>query len=187
MSFEFQVVIDCKDPARMARFWAAALGYEIAPPPAGFANWDDYWRDVGVPEDELGAGPDRLVDPSGRDPAFGFKWWTRRRRSRTGSTSTLRRAADEALPWRCGDSGWRPRRGDCPVRVRRGSASCSRKESITTPWRCWTRKATSSTSTDHSRNLDPMGRIAVLSERCGTPEESRTGEPHEVERVAENA
>jgi hypothetical protein len=73
MSFEFQVVIDCKDPARMARFWAAALGYEIAPPPAGFANWDDYWRDVGVPEDELGAGPDRLVDPSGSGPGIWFQ------------------------------------------------------------------------------------------------------------------
>ena len=28
---------------------AAALGYEFEPVPAGFATWDDYWRDVGVP------------------------------------------------------------------------------------------------------------------------------------------
>ena len=73
MSAMFQVVIDCEDPARLTRFWAAALGYEIAPPPAGFASWDDYWRDVGVPEDELGSGPDRLVDPSGAGPQIWFQ------------------------------------------------------------------------------------------------------------------
>ena len=51
MPVAFQLVIDCADPDPLARFWAAALGYEREPPPAGFATWDDYWRDVGVPED----------------------------------------------------------------------------------------------------------------------------------------
>jgi hypothetical protein len=37
----FQLVIDCADPDRLARFWAAALGYELAPAPAGFATWND--------------------------------------------------------------------------------------------------------------------------------------------------
>jgi hypothetical protein len=73
MAVRFQVVIDCKDPPRMTRFWAAALGYEIAPPPAGFASWDDYWRDVGVPEGELGSGPDRLIDPLGGGPQVWFQ------------------------------------------------------------------------------------------------------------------
>ena len=41
MSVRFQVVIDCADADRLARFWAAALGYEIAPAPAGFAGWND--------------------------------------------------------------------------------------------------------------------------------------------------
>ena len=36
----FQLVIDCADPDRLARFWAAALGYELAPAPAGFATWN---------------------------------------------------------------------------------------------------------------------------------------------------
>jgi hypothetical protein len=31
----FQLVIDCKDPERLARFWAAALGYVLEPPPKG--------------------------------------------------------------------------------------------------------------------------------------------------------
>jgi hypothetical protein len=73
MPAKFQVVIDCKDPARMCQFWMSALGYEIAPPPRGFESWDDYYRDVGVPEDELGSGPDRLIDPSGSGPAIWFQ------------------------------------------------------------------------------------------------------------------
>jgi hypothetical protein len=73
MAAKFQVVIDCKDPARMCQFWTNALGYEIAPPPKGFESWDDYYRDVGVPEDELGSGPDRLIDPSGAGPAIWFQ------------------------------------------------------------------------------------------------------------------
>lgn len=41
---------------QLSRFWAAALKYELEPPPAGFATRDDYWRDVGVPEEDLGIG-----------------------------------------------------------------------------------------------------------------------------------
>ncbi|WP_405795641.1 VOC family protein [Streptomyces sp. NBC_01506] len=29
----FQVTFDCADPARVARFWAEALGYVVSPPP----------------------------------------------------------------------------------------------------------------------------------------------------------
>jgi Glyoxalase-like domain len=64
----FQLVIDCTDPERLARFWAAALRYELEPPPAGFATWDDYWRDVGVPEEDLGFAADPIVDPGGAGP-----------------------------------------------------------------------------------------------------------------------
>ncbi len=73
MAVAFQLVIDCADPEPLAGFWAAALGYQIAPPPDGFAAWDDYWRDVGVPEDELGIGVDRIVDPDGRGPGIWFQ------------------------------------------------------------------------------------------------------------------
>jgi Glyoxalase-like domain len=73
MASKFQIVIDCKDPARMCEFWTGALGYAIAPPPKGFRNWEDYWRDVGVPEEELGSGPDRLIDPSGAGPSIWFQ------------------------------------------------------------------------------------------------------------------
>lgn len=72
MSVRFQVVIDCADADRLARFWAAALGYEIAPAPAGFAGWNDYYRDIGVPEEELADGVDRISDPRGGGPVIWF-------------------------------------------------------------------------------------------------------------------
>jgi len=73
VAVRFQLVIDCANPDRLARFWAAALGYEFPKPPDGFASWDDYWRDVGVPEDELGIGEDRIADPDGRGPRIWFQ------------------------------------------------------------------------------------------------------------------
>jgi len=73
MAAGFQLVIDCRDPEPLARFWAAALGYEFAPVPEGFATWDDYWRDVGVSEEELGIGEDRIVDPDGSGPRIWFQ------------------------------------------------------------------------------------------------------------------
>jgi Glyoxalase-like domain len=73
MAVSFQLVIDCTDPDRMARFWAAALGYVLAPPPEGFATWDDYWRAFGLPEEDLGIGEDRITDPDGAGPNIWFR------------------------------------------------------------------------------------------------------------------
>jgi hypothetical protein len=73
MTASFQLVMDCADPEPLARFWAAALGYELEAPPDSFASWDAYWRDVGVPEDELGIGADCIVDPGGRGPRIWFQ------------------------------------------------------------------------------------------------------------------
>jgi hypothetical protein len=70
---DFQLVIDCADPEPLARFWAAALGYVFEPPPAGVADWDEYWRDVGVPEDELGLGAELIVDPDRHGPRIWFQ------------------------------------------------------------------------------------------------------------------
>ena len=73
MSSPFQIVIDCKDPELLARFWAAALGYVLEPPPEGFATWDDWRRDIGLPDSYLGMGPDSIIDPSGGGPRFWFR------------------------------------------------------------------------------------------------------------------
>ena len=72
MAVRFQLVIDCANPDRLAHFWAAALGYELAPPPAGFATWNDYYRELGIPEEELADGADRISDPHGHGPSIWF-------------------------------------------------------------------------------------------------------------------
>jgi hypothetical protein len=73
MPARFQLVIDCTDPDLMARFWAAALGYELEPPPEGFATWEDWRRDVGFPDDELDIGADSIIDPRGEGPRIWFR------------------------------------------------------------------------------------------------------------------
>lgn len=73
MAVSYQLVIDCASPGPLARFWAAALHYVVAPPPSGFASWDDFYRSVGVPEDELATGDDRIVDPNGEGPGIWFQ------------------------------------------------------------------------------------------------------------------
>ena len=72
MPVRFQLVIDCADADLLAHFWADALGYELAPPPAGFSTWNDYYRDLGLPEEELVDGADRISDPDGHGPSIWF-------------------------------------------------------------------------------------------------------------------
>ena len=49
---EVQVTFDCADPGAQAQFWCAALGYRLAPPPPGFATWEDAFDAWGVPAAE---------------------------------------------------------------------------------------------------------------------------------------
>ena len=73
MPARFQLVVDCKDPELMARFWAAALGYVLESPPEGFDTWDDWRRDIGFADDELGMGADSIIDPRGEGPRIWFR------------------------------------------------------------------------------------------------------------------
>ena len=73
MAVSYQLVIDCASPEPLARFWAEALHYVIAAPPEGFESWDDFYRSIGVPEDELGIGADRIEDPRGEGPDVWFQ------------------------------------------------------------------------------------------------------------------
>ena len=71
-----QIVIDCADPARLVGFWSLALSYVPSPPPPEFATWNDWYRSVGVPDEELdltGDGTDRLIDPAGASPPIWFQ------------------------------------------------------------------------------------------------------------------
>ncbi len=61
----FQLVIDCGNPDRLARFWKEALHYEFTPAPDGYATWDDYYRALGVPGiDHFGIA---MTDPEGNE------------------------------------------------------------------------------------------------------------------------
>jgi len=73
MAVSYQLVIDCAAPDVLAHFWAEALHYVIAPPPTGFDSWDEFYRSIGVPEDELGIGQDRIEDPNGEGPRIWFQ------------------------------------------------------------------------------------------------------------------
>jgi hypothetical protein len=50
MAKKIQVVIDCADPAKLAEFWAFALGYHLPDPPGDFATWPEFLAAQGVPE-----------------------------------------------------------------------------------------------------------------------------------------
>src|SRR5262245_10367564 len=75
MTTEWQLTIDCADPAPLVRFWAQALGYVPLDPPDGHLTWRDWYLSIGVPEEELASGDcaDRLTDPDGRGPNIWFQ------------------------------------------------------------------------------------------------------------------
>ena len=73
MAVSYQLVIDCASPEPLVHFWAEALHYVVEPPPSDFDSWDDFYRSIGVPEDELGDGPDRISDPNGEGPPIWFQ------------------------------------------------------------------------------------------------------------------
>jgi hypothetical protein len=65
------MTFDCADPRVLAAFWKTALGYVDAPPPDGFASWEDWFLACDVPEDEWDDGAS-LVDPAGVLPRLSF-------------------------------------------------------------------------------------------------------------------
>jgi Glyoxalase-like domain len=72
MGVPVQVVIDCADPAALAPFWAAALGYVVQPPPEGFESWHAFLASIGVPESEWNSRS-AVVDPDGDGPRVFFQ------------------------------------------------------------------------------------------------------------------
>ena len=74
MATRMQVTIDCADPGRLARFWAAALGYQFEEPPDGFPSWKDYFVSRGFPPEEFEDDSyDAIVDPDGVGPRVWFQ------------------------------------------------------------------------------------------------------------------
>ena len=72
MATSIQIVFDCASPDRMARFWAAALGYKVQDPPTGFATWESFLEAQGVPKERWDAAS-AIVDPSAVLPRIFFQ------------------------------------------------------------------------------------------------------------------
>jgi Glyoxalase-like domain len=56
MATKRSLTIDCTHPAKLAEFWALALGYVMAPSPAGLGSWEEWLAHHDVPEDEWDDG-----------------------------------------------------------------------------------------------------------------------------------
>jgi catechol 2,3-dioxygenase-like lactoylglutathione lyase family enzyme len=72
MATSVQVTFDCADPDAVARFWAAALGYELQPPPPGHESWESFLESIGVPPAEWNSAS-AVVDPAGVGPRLYFQ------------------------------------------------------------------------------------------------------------------
>ena len=72
MATKVQIVFDCADPDRQARFWAEALHYVLQPPPPGFDSWDAWAASMGIPPESRN---DRsaALDPDGVGPRLFFQ------------------------------------------------------------------------------------------------------------------
>lgn len=72
MSLRFQVTFDAADPDAQASFWAAALGYQVAPPPPGYDSWDAFLDERGVPLESRNDAS-AIIDPDGDGPRVFFQ------------------------------------------------------------------------------------------------------------------
>lgn len=72
MATRVQIVFDCADPDRLARFWAQALGYELQSPPEGYGSWEDFLRARNIPEEDWNQAS-AIVDPDGTGPRIYFQ------------------------------------------------------------------------------------------------------------------
>ncbi len=72
MAGKVQVVFDCRDPANLSKFYAAALHYKMQNPPEGYTSWKDALKASGVPEDEWDDAS-AIVDPEDSGPRIYFQ------------------------------------------------------------------------------------------------------------------
>jgi hypothetical protein len=117
--------------------YPCSLGEETdaCPLPAGFPAWDDYYRDLGIPEEDLGVGADRISDPQGHGPGIWFQVVPDAKavknrlhldiHARASGRTRSRLAGSESTPRPAGWPAWAP-----PL-----LASCTRKGSTTMRWR----------------------------------------------------
>ena len=67
-----QDVFDCKDPAKLAEFYAQALNYKLQDPPEGFNSWEEALRAWRVPEEDWDS-MSAIIDSDGSGPRILFQ------------------------------------------------------------------------------------------------------------------
>ena len=72
MAQRLQVTFDCAHPQHLAEFWAQALGYQLQPPPEGFATWAEWAEKHDVPAEEADSLAS-VIDPTGEGPRILFQ------------------------------------------------------------------------------------------------------------------
>jgi len=72
MVVSLQIVIDCADPDRLARFWANALHYQIQDPPTGYQSWEQFLQAQGIPQEDWNKAS-AIIDPHGIGPRIFFQ------------------------------------------------------------------------------------------------------------------
>ncbi|MGW4367243.1 VOC family protein [Nocardia takedensis] len=72
MARDIQVTFDCADPAALSAFWAEVLGYELQPPPPGFATWDEALEAMNIPPERRNDASG-VIDPAGAGPRLFFQ------------------------------------------------------------------------------------------------------------------
>ncbi|RYU09391.1 VOC family protein [Nocardioides iriomotensis] len=71
MVTRWTLTVDCQDANVVAAFWKEALGYVDRPAPRGWDSWEQWLRDMHVPEEEWGDAA-ALTDPDGVLPDISF-------------------------------------------------------------------------------------------------------------------
>ena len=132
MAVSYQLVIDCTSPELLAQFWAEALHYVIAPPPPDFDSWDDFYRSIGVPEEELGIGNDRIEDPNGEGPSIWFQIVPEKKSIKNRIHIDVNASGGRGSSSRPGASGSRPRLRDSSLSAPPACAPSSRRVWTTT-------------------------------------------------------
>ncbi|WP_405801637.1 VOC family protein [Streptomyces sp. NBC_01506] len=98
MATNWSLTIDCAQPAKLAEFWALALGYVEPPPPTGYATWEAWLADCGVPEEEWDDGA-YLADPDGVGPSLSFLKVPESKVAKNRLHLDLRVGGGRDIPW----------------------------------------------------------------------------------------
>ena len=72
MAFAIQVTFDAADPGALAAFWAQVLGYIAEPPPEGWSTWEDWARELEIPEERWN-DQSAIVDADGAGARIFFQ------------------------------------------------------------------------------------------------------------------